>query len=81
MIFRQIKKLSIQALDSNRSVCMVVYAIEVRYQPFRNEQLPGNKSTGAQFQNVISKTEGLVRIYTARQMDMAKWTQLVTPTI
>ena len=78
-ISRQIKRFSIQALDSYRSVYMVAicYSGLISAVP-TNEQRLGEKRTCAKFQIDISKTEGLVRIYADEQTDMAKSNQLVT---
>ena len=56
------KKFSMQALDSERSVCMgaVCYSGPMSAIP-TNGQLLGKKRIGAKFQR---KTEGLVCIYT-----------------
>ena len=77
-ITRQMKD-SIQTLDSDCSICMaaICYSGPISAVPI-NEQLLCWKRTGAKFQIDISKTEGLVRVYTDGQTDMAKSTQLVT---
>ena len=61
----QIKKFSIQALDSDRSVRMatVCYRDPITAAP-TNEPFLGEKRACAKFQIDISKTEGLARAYT-----------------
>ena len=80
-ISRQKKKLYIQALDADRSVCLaaICYSGPISAVP-NNEQLLVEKRTGAKFQIDISKTEGLglVRMYTDRQTDIAKSAQVAT---
>ena len=73
-ILRQIKKFSIQVVDSDCSVCMAAiwYSGPISVVP-TNEQFFSEKWTGAKFQSDSLKTEGLVCIYT----DMAKSTQLI----
>ena len=75
---RQMKKFSIQALDSVHSVCMaaICYSDPIS-TVLKNQQLLQKKNMCAKFQNDISKTEGLVGVYTGRQMDMAELVQLV----
>ncbi len=71
---RQMKEFSIQALDSDCSVCMaaICYSDPISAVP-TNEQLLCEKSTGAKFQIDISKTEGLVRVYTDGRTDRRTW--------
>ena len=58
-----------------------LYAIVVRYRPFRQMSSFLVSESGAKFQSDSLKTVGLVRVYigrqTDRQMEMAKSTQLV----
>ena len=59
---------SIQGLDFDRSVCMAAICCSVTILAVpTNEQ----KSTFANFQIDISKTEAAVRVYIERQTDMA----------
>ena len=80
-ISRQMKKLSIQALDSNRPVCMAAICFNGPMLALpTNEQLFREKRTCAKFQidiDYLSKTEGLVRVCTNRQTDITKLTQFV----
>ena len=64
-IFCQIKKFYIQGLDFDRSVCMTAISNcgPIPAIP-ENERPLGEKRTCAKFQIDISKTEGLVRVYT-----------------
>ena len=66
-ISRQIKMLSIQGTDFNRSVRMeaiyLYYSGSIFSVP-TNEQFLVKKRTGAQFQRHILKTERLLRVYT-----------------
>ena len=64
-ILCQIKKFTIQVLDSDCSVCMsaICYGGPISAVP-TNEQLLSQKWTGANFQIDSFKTEGLVCIYT-----------------
>ena len=69
-ISRRMKKFSIQTLDSDCSVYMaaICYSDPISAVP-TNEQLLGEKKKCSKFQIDISKTEGLVRVYTDGQTD------------
>ena len=71
---RQMKEFSIQTLDSDCSVCMaaICYSGPISAVP-TNEQLLGKKKTCSKFQIDISKTEGLVRVYTDGRTDRRTW--------
>ena len=59
------KKFSAQALDSDRSICMAA----ICYSDPISDQLLEENRTYVKFQIDISKTEGLVRVYTGKRMD------------
>ena len=63
-ISRKKKKFSIQALVSDRSVCMaaICYSGPISMVS-TNKQFLGEKRTCAKFQIDISKIKGLVRVY------------------
>ena len=67
---RQMKEFSVQTLDSDCSVYMaaICYSGPISAVP-TNEQLLCKKKTCSKFQIDISKTEGLVRIYTDGRTD------------
>ena len=67
---RQIKEFPIRTLDSDCSVCMaaICYSGPISAVP-TTEQLLGEKKKCSKFQIDISKTEGLVRVYTDGQKD------------
>ena len=74
---RRMKEFSIQALYSDRSVCMAAICCRHPISAIpTNEQLLGEKRTCTKFQFDISKTQGLVRVYTDRQTN--KSTKLVS---
>ena len=68
---RQMKEFSIQALAPDCSVSL--YGSYMLSAVPTNEQLLSEKKTGAKFQIDISKTEGLVCIYTDRRTDGRIW--------
>ena len=74
-ISRQIKKLSIQTLDS--IIQLPCYSCPIS-AVLANEQLLGEKRTFEKFQINISKNEGLVRILVYTDGQTANSTQLVT---
>ena len=73
----QITKFFIQALDSDRSVCMAAkcYSCPISVVP-TNEQFILKKRMCANFHIDVLKTERLVHVYTGEQTDMAKPTHL-----
>ena len=64
-ISRQMKKFSIQTLDSDRSDCMaaICYSGPITAVP-TNEQFLGEKRTCSKFLSNFSKAVGLNRLYT-----------------
>ena len=74
----QMKKFSIQALDSDRSVYMagISYSGPITSTQ-TDEQFLAEKKTCAKCQNDISKTSSRIYRQTDKQTDMAKSTQLV----
>ena len=67
-ISRQMKKLSIQVLDYDRSVCMATICNRGPISSVStNESLLGEKRTCAKFQIDSSEIEGLIRVYTTNR--------------
>ena len=70
---RLMKKFSIQALYSDRSVYMTDSSSVPISAVLTNEQLLREKRMCAKFQIAISKTKGLVRVDTNRRIDRPTW--------
>ena len=69
-ISRRIKTFSVQALYSDRSVCMAAICYKSSISAVStNEQLLSEERICAKFQIDSLTTEGLVRIYTERRTD------------
>lgn len=68
------EKVSKQNLDFGRSVCMSAISFSVSITVvLTNEQSFGDERTYLIFRIDKSRIEGLIRIYTDRQLDMAKY--------
>ena len=74
-ISRQIGKFSLQRLEFDLLVCIIVilvcFSSPISAVSTYEQPLP-KKRTCAKFQIDISKTEGLLRVYTNKQRDIAK---------
>lgn len=68
------EKVSKQKLDFGRSVCMSAISFSVSITVvLTNKQIFGEERTCLKFRIDNSRIEGLIRIYTDRHLDMAKY--------